>query len=127
MIIFFQSFSQVDDWKVVAGDESGLVSVWDQRSRAILWQTKTRHPVRICKLRGPCLVTVSTPLDKNPRETLWYADDLIQHRRHRGNIRIYNFSVDNSTTGVPDICQSGYDSFSGYNYNINLVTPYDRI
>ena len=101
--------------------------MWDQRSRALLWQTSTRHPVRICKLSGPCLVCVSIPTDKNPRETLWYADDLIQHRRHRGNIRIFDFAVENNTTGIPDICQSNYDNYAGYNYNINLVTPYDEI
>ena len=101
--------------------------MWDQRTQALLWQTRTRHPVRICQLSGSCLVTVSLPSDKNPRATLWYADDLIQHRRYRGNIRIYDFDADNLTSGVPEICQSGYKDFTGYNYNINLIAPYDDI
>jgi len=118
---------QVDEWKVIAGDMKGFISVWDQRTQSLLWQTSMRHPVRICQLLGPCLVCVSIPIDRNPKETLWYMDDLIQHRRHRGAIRIYDFTVDNSTTGIPDICQSTYDDYAGYNYNINLAMPYDVI
>ena len=105
----------------------GCISVWDQRTQALLWQTGMRHPVRVCQLVGPCLVCVSLPIDRNPKETLWYMDDLIQHRRYRGAIRIYDFTVDNSTTGIPEICQSNYDDYAGYNYNINLAMPYDVI
>ena len=118
---------QMDDWKVVSGAEDGTLMVWDQRMTSPLWMTRARHPVKLCKFEGPRMFTANIPLDKTARENLWYADDLILHRRHRGIIRLYDFSAKNSTEGIPEICSSSYDDTTGYNYNIKLSVPYDRI
>lgn len=73
------------------------------------------------------MITANIPLNRTVRGDLWYADDLILHRRHRGVIRLFDFSAKNVTEGIPEICSSGYDDTSGYNYNINLSVPYDKI
>ena len=118
---------QMDDWKVVSGAEDGTLMVWDQRMTSTLWMTHARHPVRFCKFEGSRMITANIPLDKTPRENLWYADDLILHRRYRGVIRWFDFSAKNVTEGIPEICSSSYDDTSGYNYNIKLSFPYDNI
>jgi len=118
---------QMDDWKVISGSHNGELCVWDQRMSAVLWRTHGRHPVRLCRFDSVRMVMVNIPHDKTPQPNLWYADDLILHRRARGSIRVFDFSTDNTTQGVPGICSSGYDDTSGYNYNIALVTPYDDI
>ena len=118
---------QMDDWKVVSGAEDGTLVVWDQRMKSALWMTHARHPVRLCKFQGSRMITANIPLDKTPRENLWYSDDLIIHRRHRGVIRMFDFSKKNTTEGIPDICSSIYDDTTGYNYNIKLSVPYDNI
>ena len=33
---------QMDDWKVVSGDEAGFVCVWDQRMARVMWETNNR-------------------------------------------------------------------------------------
>ena len=33
---------QMDDWKVVSGDEAGFVGVWDQRMASKLWEMNNR-------------------------------------------------------------------------------------
>lgn len=118
---------QMDDWKVVSGAEDGTLVVWDQRMTSTLWTTHARHPVRLCKFQDSRMITANIPLDKTPRDNLWYADDLILHRRHRGVIRTFDFSGSNATEGIPEICSSNYDDTSGYNYNIKLSVPYDSI
>ena len=119
---------QMDDWKVVSGAEDGTLVVWDQRmTTSALWITHARHPVRLCKFQGSRMITANIPVDKALRANLWYADDLILHRRHRGVIRMFDFSVNNATEGIPDICSSNYDDTTGYNYNIKLSVPYDDI
>ena len=117
---------QMDSWKVVSGAFDGSLKVWDTRMATVLWETRTTHPVRLCQFDSSQLVTANIPLDKMPRENMWYADDLILHRRHRGSIHLYDFSG-NSDAGavVPEEMRSNYDDIAGYNYNITLVAPYD--
>lgn len=118
---------QMDDWKVVSGAHDGNIRVWDQRMAAVLWHTHARHPVRLCHFDRVNMVSANIPNEKVPQTDSWYADDLILHRRSRGSLRVFDFSSDNATQGVPDICSSSYDDTTGYNYNIALVTPYDDI
>lgn len=48
--------------------------------------------------------------------------------RHRGVICHYDFSEDASSRDhVLAICRSDYIESHGYNYNIGLVVPYDRL
>lgn len=47
--------------------------------------------------------------------------------RFRGEIQVYDFSKDQLTQGVPDICLSTFDEPSASNYNMALVNPYDKI
>uniref|UniRef100_A0A3P9NDZ0 F-box and WD repeat domain containing 8 n=1 Tax=Poecilia reticulata TaxID=8081 RepID=A0A3P9NDZ0_POERE len=50
------------------------------------------------------------------------------HNRHRGVISHYDFSEDAlSQDHILPICRSDYIDSSGYNYNINLAVPYDRL
>lgn len=116
---------QMDDWKVVSGSRDGSLRIWDQRMVSTLWMTHARHPVDLCYFSDVRLLTANVPVDKNPRQNMRYADDPVLHRRHRGVIRIFDFRTENSTLGIPEICSSRYDDTSGYNYNINLIVPYD--
>ncbi len=36
---------QMDEWKVVSGDEGGFVRVWDQRMRNKLWEWHNRYSI----------------------------------------------------------------------------------
>lgn len=47
--------------------------------------------------------------------------------RFRGEVQVYDFSKDQLTQGVPDICLSTFDEPSASNYNMALVNPYDKI
>lgn len=48
--------------------------------------------------------------------------------RHRGVICHYDFSEDALTQDhILPICRSNYAESSGYNYNISLTVPYDRL
>lgn len=118
---------QMNDHQAVSGSENGTVRVWDLRMGSQLWSTSDRHPVRFCKFTDTMLITANVPDEKDVRQNVWWADDLILHRRHRGVIRVFDFTADNSSVGIPDICFSNYDDTSGYNYNINLTVPYDDI
>lgn len=53
----------------------------------------------------------------------------ICHRRHRGLLRLHDFSVDPLayTKMLPSICSSGYDEPSASFYNLDLRLPYDDI
>lgn len=119
---------QADDWKVVSGGGEGLVCVWEMRTGAKLWESHNRHPVRHVRFGPRTLVTANVPDEKSPRGACITDDDLTAHRRHRGVICLYDFSVD---TSAPDhvlpICRSGYVESSGYNYNIGLAMPYDAL
>ncbi|KAJ8286028.1 hypothetical protein GJAV_G00033690 [Gymnothorax javanicus] len=98
------------------------------RMGAKLWEMHNRHPVRHVQFGLSSLVTANIPDEKSPRGACITDDDLTAHRRHRGIISLYDFSVD---TTAPDhilpICRSSYTESSGYNYNIGLAMPYDAI
>uniref|UniRef100_UPI00398EDECB F-box/WD repeat-containing protein 8 isoform X2 n=1 Tax=Pristiophorus japonicus TaxID=55135 RepID=UPI00398EDECB len=117
---------QMDDWKIVSGGEEGLVCVWEQRMGTKLWEMHSRHPVRHLHFGAHKLVTANIPDEKCPRGASIMDDDLTAHRRHRGIIYVYDFSVDKSAPVLP-ICRSSYDEDVGYSYNIALSMPYDQI
>ncbi|KAK7164057.1 hypothetical protein R3I94_002700 [Phoxinus phoxinus] len=117
---------QADDWKVVSGGGEGLVSVWEMRIGAKLWEMHNRHPVRHIRFDSSTLVTANIPDEKSPRGACITDDDLTAHRRYRGLICHYDFSMDSSTQDhVLPICRSNYIESSGYSYNIGLAVPYD--
>ncbi|XP_053329250.1 F-box/WD repeat-containing protein 8 [Spea bombifrons] len=119
---------RMDDWKVVSGGEEGLTCVWDQRMGTKLWETHARHPVRHIWFNSHSLIAANIPDEKNPRGASIMDDDLTAHRRHRGTINVYEFSVDQrSVESVLPICRSSYSEMSGYNYNIGLAVPYDNV
>ncbi|XP_020669249.3 F-box/WD repeat-containing protein 8 [Pogona vitticeps] len=119
---------QMDEWKIVSGGEEGLVCVWDQRMGIKLWETHARHPVRHLQFNSHRLITANIPDEKNPRGACITDDDLTAHRRHRGIIYAYEFSVDQLTPrSVLPICRSSYSEVTGYNYNLGLAVPYDNI
>ncbi|XP_064424325.1 F-box/WD repeat-containing protein 8 isoform X2 [Latimeria chalumnae] len=87
-----------------------------------------RHPVRHIRFGAHTLVTANIPDEKNPRGASIMDDDLTAHRRHRGIIYVYDFSVDRSAPDhVLPICRSSYVESIGYSYNIGLTVPYDHI
>uniref|UniRef100_A0A8C6VH67 F-box/WD repeat-containing protein 8 n=1 Tax=Naja naja TaxID=35670 RepID=A0A8C6VH67_NAJNA len=119
---------QMDDWKVVSGGGEGLVCVWDQRMGSKLWEMHARHPVRHLRFNSHSLITANVPNEKTPRGASITDDDLTAHRRHRGIIYSYEFSVDQLVAeSILPICRSSYNEMTGYNYNIGLVVPYDNI
>ncbi|CAK6959780.1 F-box/WD repeat-containing protein 8 [Scomber scombrus] len=119
---------QADDWKIVSGGEEGLVCVWEMRMGAKLWEMHNRHPVRHVRFNISNLVTANIPDDKSPRGACITDDDLTAHRRHRGVICHYDFSEDASSQDhILPICRSDYTESYGYNYNIGLTVPYDRL
>ncbi|KAM6377417.1 F-box/WD repeat-containing protein 8 isoform 2-T2 [Pluvialis apricaria] len=119
---------QMDDWKIVSGGEEGLVCVWDQRMGTKLWEMHARHPVRHVWFNSHSLITANIPDDKTPRGASIMDDDLTAHRKHRGIIYAYEFSVDQlAVESILPICRSSYDEVTGYNYNIGLAVPYDNI
>ncbi|XP_073322471.1 F-box/WD repeat-containing protein 8 [Pagrus major] len=119
---------QADDWKIVSGGGEGLVCVWEMRMGAKLWEMHNRHPVRHVRFNTSTLVTANIPDDKSPRGACITDDDLTAHRRHRGVICHYDFSEDAlSQDHVLPICRSDFTESYGYNYNIGLAMPYDRL
>uniref|UniRef100_A0A7N4NYH4 F-box and WD repeat domain containing 8 n=1 Tax=Sarcophilus harrisii TaxID=9305 RepID=A0A7N4NYH4_SARHA len=119
---------QMDDWKIVSGGEEGLVCVWDQRMGNKLWEMHARHPVRHIWFNTHSLITANIPDEKSPRGASILDDDLTAHRRHRGIIYAYEFSMDQlALESILPICRSSYDEVAGYNYNIGLAVPYDNI
>ncbi|XP_069610808.1 F-box/WD repeat-containing protein 8 [Ranitomeya imitator] len=119
---------QMDDWKVVSGGEEGLTCTWDQRMGTKLWEMHARHPVRYIWFNSQSLITANIPDEKHPRGASIMDDDLTAHRRHRGAISLYEFSVDQtSAESILPICRSSYSEVTGYNYNIGLAVPYDSV
>ncbi|XP_069816852.1 F-box/WD repeat-containing protein 8 isoform X2 [Dendropsophus ebraccatus] len=87
-----------------------------------------RHPVRYIWFNSQSLITANIPDEKHPRGASIMDDDLTAHRRHRGTINVYEFSVDQtSVESVLPICRSSYSEMTGYNYNIGLAVPYDHV
>lgn len=117
---------QMDSWKTISGAFDGTLKVWDLRLGNVLWETRASHPVRLGQFKNDRLVTANIPVDKIPYINMWYADDLIQHRRHRGSIHVYHFGNEAGLV-APEEMRSNYDDIAGYNYNINLVAPYDSL
>ncbi|XP_073417030.1 F-box/WD repeat-containing protein 8 isoform X2 [Dendrobates tinctorius] len=119
---------QMDDWKVVSGGEEGLTCTWDQRMGTKLWEMHARHPVRYIWFNSQSLITANIPDEKHPRGASIMDDDLTAHRRHRGAISLYEFSVDQTCAeSILPICRSSYSEVTGYNYNIGLAVPYDHV
>ncbi|KAM9392739.1 F-box/WD repeat-containing protein 8 isoform 2-T2 [Pholidichthys leucotaenia] len=119
---------QADNWKIVSGGGEGLVCVWEMRMGAKLWEMHNRHPVRHVHFNTSTLLTANIPDDKSPRGACITDDDLTAHRRHRGVICHYDFSEDAlSQDHILPICRSDYTESYGYNYNISLAVPYDRL
>ncbi|XP_025089538.1 F-box/WD repeat-containing protein 8-like isoform X1 [Pomacea canaliculata] len=116
---------QMDNVKVVSGDEGGFVCVWDQRMASKLWEMHDRHPVSYCHFDERLLVVAHEPVVKQQQSKYDYDTGL--HQRHRGSFHVYDFLTDQTTKGVPDICLSTYDEPQGYNYNICLTVPYDQV
>ncbi|XP_060125273.1 F-box/WD repeat-containing protein 8 isoform X2 [Zootoca vivipara] len=87
-----------------------------------------RHPVRHIWFNSHSLITANIPDEKVPRGASIMDDDLTAHRRHRGIIYAYEFSVDQlAAESILPICRSSYNETTGYNYNIGLAVPYDNI
>ncbi|OWF41589.1 F-box/WD repeat-containing protein 8-like [Mizuhopecten yessoensis] len=118
----FITTAQMDDWKVVSGDDGGFVCVWDRRMSTRLWEWHNRHPVRYCHFYKQRLIAGNVP-----GTTKKLGDDHLAHRRFRGSLHVCDFSADQTTQDLPEICHSTYDEPEAYNYNIRLAVPYDNI
>ncbi|CAH1802157.1 unnamed protein product [Owenia fusiformis] len=114
---------EMSGWKIISGDNKGQICLWDQRMQTKLWDLTNSHPVEHCKFDENYLIAAHVPLNKQPE-----ADDFdsIVHRRDRGLVFAYNFNIEQASD-VPSICTAKYDVPESYNYNINLVTPYDAL
>ncbi|CAN8014649.1 unnamed protein product [Ixodes persulcatus] len=115
---------QMDEHSLVTGGQDGLVCVWDLRSKAKLWEMFCRHPVRHLKANATTLVTAHLPQELFPEPE---DGNVVVHARQRGSIRVYDFTANQHTSGIPSICLSSYDEPAGYNYNVRLAVPYDDI
>ncbi|BFZ04602.1 hypothetical protein BsWGS_07641 [Bradybaena similaris] len=113
---------EMDDWKVVSGDEGGFVCVWDQRMCRKLWDVHNRHPVQYCHFDDRLLIIGNVPYNKFPQSDEF---ETVSSLRHRGTVQVYDFLANQQTQGIPDICLSNYSDPEASNYNIGLVVPYD--
>ncbi|NWT74773.1 FBXW8 protein, partial [Prunella himalayana] len=102
--------------------------LYESRGRSPCSGLFCRHPVRRVWFNSHSLITANIPEEKNPRGSSITEDDPSLHRKYRGVIYCYDFSVDQlAVDSVLPICRSSYDEVSGYNYNIGLAVPYDSI
>ncbi|XP_027018722.1 F-box/WD repeat-containing protein 8 isoform X2 [Tachysurus fulvidraco] len=118
--------------EMVLGNSAGdftCISLRDAPLHMLVCGNKDRrHPVRHIRFNSSTLLTANIPDEKNPRGACITDDDLTAHRRHRGAICYYDFSMDSSSQDhVLPICRSDYTETTGYSYNIGLVTPYDAL
>ena len=86
-----------------------------------------RHPVDMCCFDESYLVVGHVPVDKHP--DVYTGDPHICHRRQRGLVRVWDFSVDPLyyTKLLPSVCSSTYDEPAASFYNLDLKYPYDTI
>lgn len=115
---------QMDEHSLVTGGQDGLVCVWDLRTKAKLWEMFCRHPVKHLRADHSTLVTAHVPHNLFPEPE---DGNIVVHTRQRGSIRMYDFSANQQTSGIPSICLSSYSEPAGYNYNVRLAVPYDEI
>lgn len=123
---------QMDKWKVLSGHQNGAVCLWDRASGAMFWQSRiskssVSYPVHISKFDGQLLTTVTIPNDKIRARDHCYDEARGVHKQTQGSIRVMDFTKDNFTIGVPDVCHAEYDDVTGYDYNIELIAPYDDV
>ncbi|KAH9490437.1 F-box/WD repeat-containing protein 8 [Bulinus truncatus] len=115
---------QMDDWKIVSGDDGGFVYVWDQRMARKLWDIYNRHPVSYCWFDDRLLITANVPYQKFPHQDEF---ETVSSLRYRGTVQVYDFMANQQTQGVPDICLSSYNEPEASDYNIGLTVPYDVV
>uniref|UniRef100_A0A8C4PYS4 F-box and WD repeat domain containing 8 n=1 Tax=Eptatretus burgeri TaxID=7764 RepID=A0A8C4PYS4_EPTBU len=117
-----------DEDKAVSGGEEGLLVVWDLRACTKLWESRSWHPIRLLQCTDTSILVAHIPQDKRPHGAGLSDDDLTVHRRLRGTIDHFDFSETHAQfDGVLPICCSTYEDPCGYNYNVNLATPFDQL
>lgn len=114
---------QMDDWKLVSGDEAGFVCVWDQRTGKKLWDVHNRHPVQYCHFEDRLLVMGNVPYQKFQEGDFEDTKSI----RYRGTVQVYDFLANQMRQGIPDVCLSSYAEPEASNYNIGLAMPYDTL
>ena len=69
------------------------------------------------------------PSDRSPELLIGAGNPFVCHRRQRGLVRVFDFSVDPLyyTRMLPSICSSNYDEPCASFYNLDLLLPYDTI
>uniref|UniRef100_A0A0B7AW99 F-box domain-containing protein n=1 Tax=Arion vulgaris TaxID=1028688 RepID=A0A0B7AW99_9EUPU len=115
---------EMDDWKVVSGDEGGFVHVWDRRMCRKLWDVRNRHPVQYCHFDDRLLIIGNVPYHKFPEGDEF---ETVSSLRYRGTVQVYDFLANQQTQGIPDICLSSYSEPEAYDYNLGLAVPYDIV
>ncbi|XP_005110146.1 F-box/WD repeat-containing protein 8 [Aplysia californica] len=115
---------QMDEWKIVSGDEGGFVHVWDQRMSKKLWDVHNRHPVQYCHFEDRLLIIGNVPYQKFPEEDEF---ETVSSLRYRGTVQVYDFLANQLRQGIPDVCLSTYAEPEASDYNIGLAMPYDAL
>jgi len=118
---------QMDKWKIVSGHRDGTICLWDSENGFKYWQTNMKHPVHICYFDESLLTCINIPIDKSPQNSYWNVEDLIQRKKHRGSIFVMDFNKDSYDVGIPEEFRADYDNIAGYDYNIDLIAPYDDV
>ena len=83
--------------------------------------------MKLCCFDEHYLVVGHVPVDKHP--DVYTGNPHICHRRQRGLVRVYDFSMDPLyyTEMLPSVCSSVYDEPSASFHNLDLKYPYDSI
>ena len=93
-----------------------------------LWSSHERHPVVGCWFNSRYLIAAHLPEKGGVwQQQLDQSEPL--HRRHRGLLRVMDFSVDPLYYShlLPSVCSSGYDEPSRSLHHLDLKLPYDII